>query len=158
MANIVRFDPFTELNALQRQFFGDDWVTPATRVNVPTTDVYTSEDGKEMSVEVHLPNFDENDINISVDDGALVIQAQKHEKDEDKKRNVIVRESAMNYYRRILLPDRADTDNIQANLDDGVLNVMIPLTPLPQPKQITVKAKTGAQSSSKSDAKGSDKK
>lgn len=148
MANIVRFDPFAELNALQRQFFGDDWVTPATRVNVPTTDVYTSEDGKEMSVEVHLPNFDENDINISVDDGALVIQAQKHEKDEDKKRHVIVRESAMNYYRRILLPDRADVDHVDAHLEDGVLNVTIPLTPLPEPKRITVKAKTGKKSDS----------
>lgn len=153
MANIVRFDPFAELNALQRQFFGDDWVTPATRVNVPTTDVYTSDDGKEMTVEVHLPNFDENDVNISVDDGALEIQAQKHEKDEDKKRNVIVRESAMSYYRRILLPDRADTNNIQANLEDGVLKVDIPLTPLPEPKKITVKAKSGKKSDTNKDKK-----
>lgn len=143
MANLVRFDPFAELNALQRQFFGDDWVTPATRVNVPTTDVYTSEDGKEMAVEVHLPNFDENDISISADDGALVIQAQKHEKEENKKRSVIVRESAMNYYRRILLPDRADIDKVQAHLEDGVLTVSIPLAPLPEPKRIAVKAKAG---------------
>lgn len=143
MTNLVRFDPFAELSALQRQFFGDDPVMPATRFNVPTTDVYTSEDGKEMTVEVHLPNFDENDINISADDGALVIQAQKHDKEEDKKRNVIVRESAMNYYRRILLPDRADIDQVHASLEDGVLSVTVPLTPLPEPKKITVKAKTG---------------
>lgn len=141
MTNLVRFDPFAELDALQRQFFGDDWVTPTTRVNVPTTDVYTSEDGKEMTVEVHLPNFDENDINISADGNALVIQAQKHEKEADKKRNVIVRESAMSYYRRILLPDRADIDKVQAHLDDGVLGVTIPLTPLPEPKKIAVKTK-----------------
>ena len=144
MSNVVRFDPFAELNALQRQFFGEDWVAPASRVNVPTTDVYTSEDGKQMSVEVHLPNFAEDDINISVDDGALVIQAQKHEKEEDKKRNVIIRESAMNYYRRILLPDRADENEIQAHLEDGVLNVHIPLTPLPEPKRINVKTKSSS--------------
>ena len=28
MANLIKFDPFAELNALQRQFFGDDWLTP----------------------------------------------------------------------------------------------------------------------------------
>ena len=142
MANIMRFDPFAELNALQRQFFGDDWVAPASRVNVPTTDVDTSDDGKEMTVEIHLPNFTEDDIQISVDDGALVIQAHKHEKEEDNTRNVIVRDSAMNYSRRVLLPERSDENAIQAHLEDGVLNVTIPLTPLPEPKRISVTSKS----------------
>lgn len=140
MANIVRFDPFSELSALQRRFFNDDWISPATQINIPTTDIYMSEDGKQMTVEVHLPNFNENDVNISVDDGALEIQAERREQKEDKQRNTIVRESASSYYRRILLPDRADGDHIEASLDNGVLKVNIPMTPLPEPKKISVKA------------------
>jgi len=28
MSNLVRWDPFAELSALQKQFFGDDFMTP----------------------------------------------------------------------------------------------------------------------------------
>lgn len=63
MSKLTRWDPFAELSALQKQFFGDDWITPVRSVNIPTTDVYTN-DGKELIVEAHLPNFDQKDINI----------------------------------------------------------------------------------------------
>lgn len=140
MANLVKFDPFAELNALQRQFFGDDWWTPLKGVNIPTTDVYTKDD-KELAVEAHLPNFNQDDIAINVDNGALVIQAEKHEKEEDKTKKYVVRESSSSFYRRIKLPERADGDKIDAHLDDGILKVSVPLKALPEPKKIAVKSK-----------------
>ena len=140
MANLVRFDPFAELNALQKQFFSDDWGTAFKGVNIPTTDVYTDED--KLIVEAHLPNFSQDDIDIHVENGALIIQAEKHEKEEDKERKYVVRESSSSFYRRIQLSDRADGDKIEAHLDDGVLKVTTPLTPLPEPKKITVKSKS----------------
>ena len=140
MANLVKFDPFAELNALQRQFFGDDWLTPLKGVNIPTTDVYTNSD-KELVVEAHLPNFNQDDVDISIDNGALVIQAEKHEKEEDKDKKYVVRESSSSFYRRIQLPERADPDNIEAHLDNGILKVAVPLKALPEPKKIAVKSK-----------------
>ena len=140
MNKLVRFDPFRELDALQRQFFSDDWVTSTKGVSFPTTDVYTNDD-KELIVEAHLPNYENGDINVNVDEGALIIQAEKHEKEEDKKRKYIVRESSSSFYRRIQLPDRANADNIQAHLDDGVLKVTIPLVALPEPKKIAIETK-----------------
>ncbi len=142
MANLIKFDPFAELNALQRQFFGDDWMTPLKGVNIPTTDVYTRDD-KELVVEAHLPNFHQDDVDIRVDDGALVIQAEKHEKEEDKDKKYVVRESSSSFYRRIQLPERADPDNVEAHLDDGILKVSVPLKALPEPKKIAVKSKPG---------------
>jgi HSP20 family protein len=140
MANIVRFDPFAELNTLQRQFFGDDWLTPLKGVNIPTTDVYTRDD-KELVVEAHLPNFNQEDVDISVDNGALILQAEKHEKEEDKGKKYVVRESSSSFYRRIQLPERADGDSVEAHLDNGILKVVVPLKALPEPKKITVKSK-----------------
>ena len=137
MANLIKFDPFAELNALQRQFFGDDWMTPPKGLTMPTTDVYTSND-KELVVEAHLPNFNQEDITIQVDDGVLIIQAQKHEKEEDKDKKYVVRESSTSFYRRIALPERADSDSIDAHLEDGVLKVKIPLKALPEPKKISI--------------------
>ena len=140
MSNLVRWDPFAELTALQKQFFGDNWATPLKGVNIPTTDVYMKEDT--LNVEAHLPNFEQDDISIQIEDGALLISAERHEKEEDKEKSYVVRESSSSFYRRIMLPERADTEKINANLDDGVLKVSVPLTPLPEPKKIAISAKS----------------
>lgn len=139
MNKLVRFDPFAELNALQRQFFGDDWATSLHGSGIPTTDVYTRDN--QLVVEAHLPNFEQSDVDIQVDNGALVISAERHEKEEDKSKKYVVRESSSSFYRRISLPERADADKIEAHLDDGVLKVAVPLTPLPEPKKINVSSK-----------------
>lgn len=139
MNKLVRFDPLAELEALQKQFFNDDWLTPVQGITVPTTDVYT--DNKGLTVEAHLPNFNQEDVNISVDEGSLVIQAEKHEKEEDKKRRYVVRESSSSFYRRINLPKQADTGAIKAHLDDGVLKVTVPFKEVPAPKKIAIQSK-----------------
>lgn len=139
MSNLVKWDPFAELSALQKQFFGDDWGSSLKGVNIPTTDVYTKDNA--LIVEAHLPNFEQSDINIQVEDNALIVSAERHEKQEDKAKKYVVRESSSSFYRRIALPKRADADNIQAHLDEGVLKITVPLTPLPEPKKIAISAK-----------------
>ena len=122
MNKLVRFDPFAEMDALQRRFFNDDgWMPRQMRsVGLPTTDVYLKDNT--LVVEAHLPNFHEDDVNISVEHGNLVIQAERHEKEEDKDKKYVVR------------------DSIEAHLDDGILKVTIPVTPAPEPKKIAVKS------------------
>lgn len=140
MANLTKYDPFAELNALQRHFFGDDWFSHAKGLTIPTTDVYTNDD-KELIIEAHLPNFEQKDVDIRLENGTLVIQAEKYEKEEDKKKKYVVRESASSFYRQVALPDRASPDKIEAHLEDGILKVVVPLQPLAEPKKITVKSK-----------------
>ncbi len=140
MSNLIRWDPFAELNALQKQFFGDDMLSSFKGINIPTTDVYTKD--HELVVEAHLPNFDEKDVNIQVENNALVISAERHEKDEDKDKKYVVRESSSSFYRRVALPERANVDDIKAHLENGILNVKVPLTPLPEPKKIAISAKS----------------
>lgn len=142
--NLVRFDPFAELSALQKQLFSDDLFRGKRAPAFPTTDVYT-EDDKQLTVEIHLPNFDNNDISVSVDQGALVIQAEKHEKEEDKSKRYVVRESSSSMYRRIALPEQADEGHVSANFDNGVLKVVVPFTTQPSARTISVEsAKAGA--------------
>lgn len=137
MTNLVRFDPFEEIRALQRQFLNDDWFQPLKGGSLPTTDVYT-EDDKQLTVEAHLPNFSQDDISVQVDKGRLVIQAEKREKQEDKKKKYVVRESAASFYRSIHLPEHADESKISADMKDGVLKVIVPFKALPQPKKIAI--------------------
>lgn len=136
MSRLVQYDPFTQLHALQQQFLGDDWLTPLKGTNIPTTDVFTKDN--ELVVEAHLPNFTQDNVDIQVDEGDLIIQAQRHEKEEDKSKKYVVRESSSSFYRRFQLPQRANADKIEAHLEDGVLRIKIPMTPLPEPKRIAV--------------------
>ncbi len=139
MSSLIRWDPLSELTALQKQFFGDDWMSPFKGVNIPTTDVYTKDNL--LMIEAHLPNFEQKDINIQVEDNTLVVSAERHEKEEDKDKKYVVRESSSSFYRRIALPQRANTEKIEASLEDGMLKVAVPLTPLPQPKKISIAGK-----------------
>ncbi len=139
MSNLVKWDPFAELTALQKQFFGDDWLSPMRSVAIPTTDVFTRDNS--LVVEAHLPNFEQEDVNIEVENGALIISAERREKEEDNDKRYVVRESSTSFYRRITLPKRADADKIEAQLNDGVLKVSVPLTPLPESKKIAISTK-----------------
>jgi HSP20 family protein len=138
MNNLVKIDPFADLQALQRQFFGDDWfTTPMKTLQMPTTDVYT-EDDKQLVIEAHLPNFEEKDVDVHLDGNALVVSAERHEQEKDKKKKYVVRESSSSFYRRVQLPQVADKDAIEAHIKDGVLTVKVPFKELPAPKKIAI--------------------
>ena len=140
MSKIVPYDPFAEMQALQRQFFGDDWFTAPVKTHaLPTTDVYTEED-KRLIVEAHLPNFDEKDVEVRVDGDILELRAEKHEQEKDKTKKYVVRESSSSFYRRIRLPEIADKDAIDADMKDGLLKVVVPFRHLPEPKKIAIKS------------------
>lgn len=135
--NLVRFDPFAEFNRLERDFFEDGMIATLRNTTLPTTDIYTAGD-KEMVVEVHLPTFEESNISVDIDEGALVIQAEKREKEEDKDKKYVVRESSQSFYRRIALPQQADHSKIAATFDKGVLRVTVPFAQLPAPTRIPI--------------------
>ena len=139
--SLVRWDPFGELNSLHDQMnslfnhaFGS-----STGQLLPVTDVY-SQDEKSMTVEVHLPNFDEREVNVDIQDNALVISAEHQEKDEQKGRKYLVRESSASFYRRVALPKQADQDSIKAHFSKGVLKATVPFKELPKPKRVAIES------------------
>jgi len=147
MANIVRWDdPFAGLSNLHSQLddmFNNFFSTPMMSIpqSVPSMDVYT-EDDKQLVAEVNAPGFTKDDIDVSVHNGILELKGEKHEKEEDKgkgkKRSYMMRESHASFYRRLVLPDYADQDNVDADFKDGVLKVTVPFKELPQPKKIAI--------------------
>lgn len=141
MKHLQKYDPFAEIRTLQRHLFSDDWFTTPLlpQMRLATTDVYTQDD-KQMVIEAHLPHFAEDDVNISIENGDLIIQAEKHEREEDKNKKYVVRESSSSFYRRIRLPQQADENKIDAQMENGVLKVTVPFKALPEPKKISIKS------------------
>lgn len=150
MANLTRWDdPFSGLTSLHGQlddmfnnFFTGLPAAQGTQLSMPAMDVY-SEDDKQLVAEVQAPGFDKDDVEVSVHNGVLEIKGEKHEKQEDKKdkkRSYMVRESHASFYRRLALPEYADSDHVDAHFDNGVLKVTVPFKELPKPKKVAISA------------------
>lgn len=141
MVNLMRWDPFRDLDELTRQVFGDEQPARNQSLFAPATDVYV-EDDKQMTVEAHLPGFTEEDVEVNLNEGVLEIRAERKEQEEDKKkRRYVRRESAMNFYRSVRLPSQADQGKIDAHMENGLLKVSVPFKEQPKPKAISVKGK-----------------
>lgn len=144
---IVRWnDPFASLGSGRSpldDLFSGFWGTnvQGSRQGIPAMDVYT-EDDKALVVDLQAPGFTKDDITLNVHDGVLEIKGERHEKTEDdkKNRNYMVRETHESFYRSIALPKVADTDNVAAHFDNGILKVTVPFKELPAPKQINIAA------------------
>jgi HSP20 family protein len=78
-------------------------------------------------VEVDLPGIKKEDINISVEDNKLVISGERKIKEEIKEENYYKVESSFgSFSRSFSLPEEADIENIHAESQDGVLEVVVP--------------------------------
>ena len=149
---IVQWDPFAELNSLHDQvnsMFNDTFGGSVRSLSAmsPTTDVYS--DKNSLTIEAHLPNFNDNEINVEQHQGDLEIKAEHQEQEKSKDKKYLVRESMSSYYRRFALPRNANADKIDAKFEDGVLKVHIPYKELPKPKKISISAKASKSNKSK---------
>ena len=130
---------FEEMDKLFENFFRSAGL-PTNTFNLPSVDIY-SDDDKHMVVEMPAPGFDVNDIDINIREGVLEIKGQKTDKDEQRKdgRNYIVRESNASFARRVVLPEGSDADNIEAELEKGLLKIKVPVH-RPEAKRVKITA------------------
>lgn len=133
---------FEEFDRLLDDFWRSNGLP--TGFNMPSVDIY-SEDDKHMIVEMQAPGFAEDDIDINVRNGVLEIKgetASKQEEGSQKKRNYLMRESRASFARRVVLPEGANADNINAELDKGILRIRVPVE-RPEAKKIAITSKEG---------------
>lgn len=131
-------------NSLFDSFFDDlfeSFRVPSTFVSQPSTDISYSEDGKTMHIDMEVPGFRPNDIQMNINNGVLEIRGEKTDKQEskDKDRSYVVRESSSSFARRIVLPDGVDSEKIAAEMENGILSVTIPIEQ-PEAKRIEIAA------------------
>jgi len=92
----------------------------APRLDVRETD-------REFRISVELPGVSEEDVEVDVNDDLLTIRAEKREEREVERADQHVTERMFGVFQRTLrLPISADPQTIQANLDNGVLQITIP--------------------------------
>lgn len=119
--------PFWAASGRQSQLFSG-WT--------PALDLYQNNDNIVAIVE--LPGMRKEDIEISLQDGTLIISGER--KEEATQENGATRtERAVGKFRRsITLPTRVDVNKVSATYKDGILTVTLPKAEEAKPKQIQI--------------------
>jgi len=92
---------------------------------VPVFDI--SENEKEYSVIAELPGIDEKDIEVNLLDGILTVKGEKKQETEDKEETYHrIERRYGSFVRSFRIPDKVETDKIDAIFKDGVLRLTVP--------------------------------
>ena len=106
----------------------------------PAVDIHETE--QELTFAVELPGIKPEDVEVTAVDGILTIHGERNEelRDGEEGRYHLIERHYGSFMRRFQLPQGVDDDKIEADVAQGMLQVRIPKTALPQPKKIQVKA------------------
>ncbi len=97
----------------------------------PAVDIY--EDEKEIVIKADLPEVEEEDIDVRVEDAQMTIKAERKFENEEKKDNYHrVERRYGSFLRTFALPETVEAEKIAANYDKGVLKVTLPKTAKPK--------------------------
>ena len=126
----ILFDLNRQINRLFDDFFEDDDDVENTRsftsgrATSPLMDI-SREDGR-YRMEVELPGVTKEDVELTIDDGVLTITGEKKRsyKSDDNGWN---ERSYGRFERRIALPKQVDQDKVEADFENGVLMVSLPV-------------------------------
>ena len=121
--SLSAFDPFRELDELERAFFGDG---RSTKMAAFSTDI--KDNGDSYTLEADLPGVKKEDIKLDLTDNVLTINAERHSEyeEKDKKGNFVKRERFYGSYRRSFDVSGINVDGIEAEYTDGVLTLNMP--------------------------------
>jgi HSP20 family protein len=141
--DIVRWDPFRELESLRREMerLFDTFLSERRFEReftwAPAVEVKELPD--KFVLRVDLPGIRKEDIKLEVSDNILTISGERKEEKEEKEAQYYRREIVYgSFHRSIQLPPSVDPEKITAKLENGVLTVEIPKTEKAKAKEIPI--------------------
>ena len=113
------------MKLIPRNYFLDDVFEDFnSNNNSMKCDVYEKDDA--YNIEVDVPGFKKEDINIDVDNGYLTVKASKHFDETDKGKNYICRERRYGKFERSFYLGDLKTDDVEASFENGTLKIRVP--------------------------------
>ena len=101
---------------------------------MPPVDIFEVENG--LAVVADMPGVDRDQIDIRVENDILTIQATVEPPAQGE---LVYSEYALaNYHRQFRLSEKVDTENIRAELKNGVLTIHLPKAEAHRPRRIEV--------------------
>jgi HSP20 family protein len=153
MTTIAQLQPFRGLSILQDQFnrllneqFRNHSEESAWTTWAPAVDIY--ETPNELVVKADLPDVNEKEIDVRVENNLLTIRGErKFEKSVSEENFLRVERTYGSFSRSFSLPNTVNAEQIGAEYKNGVLTVTLPKREESKPRQVkvTVNAATDAK-------------
>ena len=118
---LIPRNPFSMMDDFfgDMRLFGRSLVSDAFKVDVRESDsAYT--------IEAEMPGVSKEEISLSLDEGKLTISVERGEDRRDENDGYIHRERQYSSMGRTIYMAEADAEGADANLNDGVLKIVIP--------------------------------
>lgn len=103
----------------------------------PAVDIYENEN--ELVIKADLPDINEKDLDVRVENNTLTVRGERKFEQEVKEENYLRVERAYgSFSRSFSLPSSVNTEAIKADYKNGVLTVALPKRAESKPKQVKV--------------------
>jgi len=129
MANITRYDPFTDISTLFDDPFRGFFLRPVTTPGLPTRiKIDVKEDDEGYTVHAEIPGVKKEDIQVAIGRDQVSIGAEVKKETEEKKDERVVHSER--YFGRVArsftLGQEIDEAQASAKYTDGVLELTLP--------------------------------
>ena len=140
---MLRFDPFSDLDAVTRSLLTSQTGSPRTPRFMPM-DLCKIDDHYVLTAD--LPGIDPGSVDVDVDNGTLTVSAHRTARSEESVQWLANERFFGTYRRQLSLGEGVDTSAISATYENGVLTVTIPVAERAKARKIDV-AHAGGQRS-----------
>jgi HSP20 family protein len=97
----------------------------STGTSLPAVNV--SETDQEFHLELTVPGFSKDEINLAIEDDSLTISGEKKAETEETEKKYTRKEfSYQNFKRTFNLPENVDQEKIEARFENGILFIGLP--------------------------------
>jgi len=150
MNTITRWDPVNTLVKFQDEFsrFFEEPVFRGLRLPAsitawtPAVDIFETE--HELVLKAELPDMQEKDIDVRVENNTLTLSGErKYEKDFKEENALRMERYYGTFSRTFTLPNTVKLDAVKAEYRNGVLTVKLPKLEEAKPKQIKITVGNG---------------
>ncbi len=108
-------------------FFGTNFFSAKKEDTITIPPVNILESGNQFIIDIAVPGMEKSDLKIDVEDKQLKISSEKDADQAGQGEQYTRREfSYGNFMRTFRLPDVADSENIEAKQEKGILRIIIP--------------------------------
>jgi HSP20 family protein len=149
MSAITRRDPFLSLSNWQDQVsrmfesaFPGYSEGSALTAWAPAVDIYETEN--ELVLKADLPDVNEKDLDVRVENNMLTIRGERKFEQKVKEENYLrIERTYGSFSRSFSLPNTVSTESIKAEYKNGVLTVEMPKRAESKPKQVKINITNG---------------
>lgn len=141
---LTHWEPFRGIESLQREMNRlFDRLVPMGNGGTPSLTFIPSAELEETDNAIHLklevPGMEAKDLNVEVTDESISIKGERKSESKTEEKGVVRSEFHYGKFeRRIPLPTHVQTDKVQAECKNGILNLTLPKVESEQRKAVKV--------------------